>query len=80
MDCFGFHRTLVGARPIKTAYGFSACSRINDGEIEPRLMMPLSTAGYFGTPVNDESLTPGPIPRRGPNRFGEWLTPAMPLA
>jgi uncharacterized protein YbjT (DUF2867 family) len=34
------------------------------------------SAGYFGTPVNDESLTPGPNPRRGPTRFGEWLTRA----
>jgi uncharacterized protein YbjT (DUF2867 family) len=32
------------------------------------------TAGYFGTPVTDESLTPGPNPRLGPTRFAEWLT------
>jgi uncharacterized protein YbjT (DUF2867 family) len=30
-------------------------------------------AGYFGTPVNDESLTPGPGARLGGTRFGEWL-------
>jgi uncharacterized protein YbjT (DUF2867 family) len=30
-------------------------------------------AGYFGTAVNDESLTPGPGARLGPTRFGEWL-------
>ncbi|MEX2307224.1 MAG: SDR family oxidoreductase [Pirellulales bacterium] len=34
-------------------------------------------AGYFGTPVTDESLTPGPIPRLGPTRFAEWLTRAV---
>ena len=36
------------------------------------------TAGYFGTPVNDESLTPGTDFRRGPSRFEEWLTRAAP--
>jgi len=30
-------------------------------------------AGYFGTAVNDESLTPGPGARLGPTRFGDWL-------
>jgi hypothetical protein len=36
------------------------------------------SAGYFGTPVNDQSLTPGPNPRLGRTRFGEWLTRATP--
>jgi len=32
------------------------------------------SAGYFGTPVTDESLVPtGSNPRLGPTRFGEWL-------
>ena len=30
-------------------------------------------AGYFGTVVNDQSLTPDANPRFGPTRFGEWL-------
>ena len=30
-------------------------------------------AGYFGTPVNDQSLTPGVHPRLGPTRFEDWL-------
>jgi uncharacterized protein YbjT (DUF2867 family) len=33
-------------------------------------------AGYFGTPVTDESLTPGPNSERGPTRFADWLTRA----
>jgi uncharacterized protein YbjT (DUF2867 family) len=33
------------------------------------------TAGYFGTPVTDESLTPGLDRRVGPTHFKEWLTP-----
>ena len=28
---------------------------------------------YFGTPVNDQSLTPGDHPRLGPTRFEDWL-------
>lgn len=30
-------------------------------------------ATYFGTPVNDRSLTPGANPRLGPTRFADWL-------
>ena len=31
-------------------------------------------ARYFGTELNDKSLTPGANPRIGPTRFDEWLT------
>jgi uncharacterized protein YbjT (DUF2867 family) len=31
-------------------------------------------AGYFGTPVDDQSLTPGANPRLGPTRFADWLS------
>jgi uncharacterized protein YbjT (DUF2867 family) len=31
-------------------------------------------AGYFGTPVNDQSLTLGDHPRLGPTRFEDWLS------
>jgi uncharacterized protein YbjT (DUF2867 family) len=31
-------------------------------------------AGYFGTAVNDQSLTPGDNPRLGPTRFEDWLS------
>ena len=30
-------------------------------------------AGYFGTDVDDQSLTPGANPRIGPTRFDDWL-------
>jgi uncharacterized protein YbjT (DUF2867 family) len=30
-------------------------------------------ARYFGTEVNDRSLTPGEKPRLGPTRFADWL-------
>lgn len=31
------------------------------------------SAGYFGTAVDDRSLTPGENPRLGPTRFEDWL-------
>lgn len=31
------------------------------------------SAGYFGTPVNDQSLTPGRNPMLAPTRFADWL-------
>jgi uncharacterized protein YbjT (DUF2867 family) len=39
-----------------------------------RKVMTDPAVGYFGTPVDDQSLVPNnPNPRRGPTRFGEWL-------
>lgn len=35
-------------------------------------------AGYFGTPVNDQSLTPGEEPHLGPTRFEDWLGREVP--
>jgi hypothetical protein len=35
------------------------------------------STGYFGIPVNDESLVPtGPNPRLGATRFADWLARA----
>ena len=31
-------------------------------------------ARYFGTELNDQSLTPGDNPRLGPTRFEDWLS------
>lgn len=33
-----------------------------------------TNAGYFGTPVNDQSLVPAGASRIGPTRFDEWLS------
>ena len=33
---------------------------------------------YFGTAVNDQSLTPGDNPRLGPTRFEDWLSRSIP--
>jgi uncharacterized protein YbjT (DUF2867 family) len=35
-----------------------------------------STAPYYGTPVNDRSLTPGENPRVGRTKFADWLSHA----
>jgi uncharacterized protein YbjT (DUF2867 family) len=36
-----------------------------------------ASAGYFGTEVNDHSLTPNDHPRLGPTRFGDWLSRSL---
>jgi uncharacterized protein YbjT (DUF2867 family) len=45
---------------------------------DPRKVTTDTSAGYFGTPVNDQSLTPGPKPRLGPTRFADWLRSSTP--
>ena len=35
-------------------------------------------AGYYGTAVNDQSLTPSDNPRIGPTRFADWLSRSIP--
>lgn len=40
---------------------------------DPRTVLADDSATYFGTPVNDQSLTPGANPRLGPTRFADWL-------
>jgi uncharacterized protein YbjT (DUF2867 family) len=35
-------------------------------------------AGYFGIPVNDQSLTPGDHPKIGPTHFADWLARCIP--
>jgi hypothetical protein len=35
-------------------------------------------ARYFGTELNDDSLTPGNNPRIAPTRFDDWLSHARP--
>ncbi len=35
-------------------------------------------ARYFGTAVNDQSLTPGDNPRIGPTHFADWLSRSIP--
>jgi uncharacterized protein YbjT (DUF2867 family) len=46
------------------------------GTGDARRVVPDPEATYFGTPVNDQSLTPGKNPRLGTMRFAEWLEAA----
>ncbi|MBX7220031.1 MAG: SDR family oxidoreductase [Blastocatellia bacterium] len=40
---------------------------------DAREVITADETGYFGTPVDDHSLTPGANPRLGPSRFDDWL-------
>ena len=40
---------------------------------DPRTVVTDRGAGYFGTPVDDQSLTPGVNAILGPTRFADWL-------
>jgi uncharacterized protein YbjT (DUF2867 family) len=41
---------------------------------DARTVVTDANALYFGTPISDESLTPGENPRLGPTHFKDWLT------
>ena len=45
---------------------------------DPRHVIADPQARYFGTAVNDQSLTPGDNPRNGPTRFDDWLSRCIP--
>ncbi|MCE9543921.1 MAG: SDR family oxidoreductase [Planctomycetia bacterium] len=47
---------------------------------DPRQVITDPNATYFGTVVNDQSLTPGENPRIGPTRFGDWLSRTVPIS
>jgi uncharacterized protein YbjT (DUF2867 family) len=68
---------LAGPEPIRMdefVRRFLAAKR------DPRTVTADAHARYFGTEVNDQSLTPGPNPRIGPTRFGDWLAHSVPQA
>jgi uncharacterized protein YbjT (DUF2867 family) len=44
---------------------------------DPREVITDPQASYFGTPVDDRSLTPGDNPRLGPTRFADWLSRSL---
>jgi uncharacterized protein YbjT (DUF2867 family) len=45
---------------------------------DPRKVITDVRALYYGTEVNDQSLTPGENPRLGPTRFEDWLSHSIP--
>ncbi len=45
---------------------------------DPRKVVTDPSALYFGTALDDQSLTPGENPRLGPTRFDDWLSRSIP--
>jgi uncharacterized protein YbjT (DUF2867 family) len=45
---------------------------------DSRTVIPDVHARYFGTELDDQSLTPGDNPRIGPTRFEDWLSRSIP--
>jgi uncharacterized protein YbjT (DUF2867 family) len=62
---------IAGPEPIRMdefARRFLSATR------DPRKVTPEVHALYYGTELNDQSLTPGDKARLGPTRFEEWLS------
>jgi uncharacterized protein YbjT (DUF2867 family) len=47
---------------------------------DPRHVITDPQAGYYGVPVNDQSLVPDKKPRLGRTRFADWLSRSIPQA
>jgi uncharacterized protein YbjT (DUF2867 family) len=62
---------LAGPEPIRMD---ELVRRYLSANGDPRQVMTDSKARYYGTEVNDQSLTPGANPRIGPTRFDDWLS------
>ncbi len=66
---------LAGPEPIRLD---ELVRRFLTATRDARKVTPDVHALYFGTELNDRSLTPGDHPRIGPTRFGDWLYRSMP--
>jgi uncharacterized protein YbjT (DUF2867 family) len=66
---------LAGPEPIRTD---ELIRRFLSANRDARKVTTDVHAGYFGTAVNDQSLTPGDNPRLGPTRFEDWLSRSIP--
>ncbi len=62
---------LAGPEPIRMD---ELVRRFLRASRDPRQVTTDNQARYFGTEVNDQSLTPGDHPRLGPTRFDDWLS------
>ena len=70
------------AKPLNGTFELAGPEPIRQDELvrqflkatgDPRKVTADPKALYYGLPVNDQSLTPGPNPRLGPTRFQDWL-------
>jgi uncharacterized protein YbjT (DUF2867 family) len=66
---------LAGPEPIRLD---ELVRRFLSANRDGRKVITDAHAGYFGTAVNDQSLTPGDNPRIGPTRFEDWLGRSIP--
>jgi uncharacterized protein YbjT (DUF2867 family) len=66
---------LAGPEPIRMD---ELVRRFLSASHDPRKVTTDPGAGYFGTAVDDRSLTPGETPRLGPTRFDDWLKHSTP--
>lgn len=61
---------VAGPEPIRLD---ELVRRFLKAKSDPRTVTTDAQARYFGTELNDQSLTPGANPKLGPTRFEEWL-------
>ena len=66
---------LAGPEPIRMD---ELVRRLLSASGDTRNVITDPQAGYFGTAVDDQSLTPGANPRLGPTRFADWLRRSVP--
>lgn len=66
---------LAGPEPIRQDELVRQFLRAN---CDARTVVTDEQALYFGTKLNDQSLTPGANPRLGPTRFADWLSRTVP--
>lgn len=62
---------LAGPEPIRLD---ELVRRFLTASRDERVVTTDAHARYFGTELDDRSLTPGENPRLGPTRFGDWLS------
>jgi uncharacterized protein YbjT (DUF2867 family) len=67
---------LAGPEPIRLD---ELARRLFKANGDARSVMTDGTASYYGTPINDQSLTPAAAPRLGPTRFSDWLNQTFSL-
>ena len=66
---------LAGPEPIRLD---ELVRRLLSATRDARTVITDVHALYFGTELNDQSLTPGENPRIGPTRFEDWLSRSIP--
>ncbi len=65
---------VAGPEPLRLA---ELVGRFLSANHDARKVIPDVHARYFGTELNDQSLTPGDNPRIAPTRFEEWLSRSL---